>query len=313
MKKRFKGRKRKNHKFIFFTILVLLVLLTFNYIENNFNISLKSNNTINAIFSSGNKFTYIGDKSKNLSDYVYEYIKNNIFNTPTNILKSELSYNLNEAQMVSFSYMENKERPVIYIYNSHQGEKYSREYLEDYNITPDVLMASNMLKDKLDNIGINGVVENSDILAYMKEKGYNHGQSYIASRVYLTRAMEKYPNAKLYIDLHRDSIAHGASVTSINGKKCAKILFVIGLEYNTYQNNLNVVSEINSIIQNKYPSLSRGILKKEGYGVNGVYNQDLASNVILIEIGGNENNIEEVNNTLDLIAEVLGEYINEKK
>ena len=54
-------------------------------------------------------------------------------------------------------------------------------------------------------------------------------------------------------------------------------------------------------------------MKKEGYGVNGVYNQDLKENVILIEIGGNENNIEEVNNTLDLVAHVIGEYINEKE
>ena len=53
-------------------------------------------------------------------------------------------------------------------------------------------------------------------------------------------------------------------------------------------------------------------MKKQGYGVNGVYNQDLASNVILIEIGGHENNIDEVNNTLDLVADAIKEYLNEK-
>ena len=54
-------------------------------------------------------------------------------------------------------------------------------------------------------------------------------------------------------------------------------------------------------------------MRKEGAGVDGVYNQDLNSNVILIEIGGNENNIEEVNNTLDIVASVIGEYLNEKE
>ena len=53
-------------------------------------------------------------------------------------------------------------------------------------------------------------------------------------------------------------------------------------------------------------------MKKKGYGVNGIYNQDLKGNVILIEIGGNENNIEEINNTLDIMALVIGEYLNEK-
>jgi stage II sporulation protein P len=100
---------------------------------------------------------------------------------------------------------------------------------------------------------------------------------------------------------------------NINGKDCAKILFVIGLEYDTYQNNLKAVEEINNIINAKYPNLSRGIMKKQGYGVNGVYNQDLGSNVILIEIGGHENNIDEVNNTLDLVADAIKEYLNEKK
>ena len=90
-------------------------------------------------------------------------------------------------------------------------------------------------------------------------------------------------------------------------------VFVIGLEYSTYEKNLSVANELNNIIINKYPTLTRGIMKKEGYGVNGVYNQDLSSNVILIEVGGNENNIDEINNTLDLLSEVIGEYLNEKE
>ena len=130
---------------------------------------------------------------------------------------------------------------------------------------------------------------------------------------FLENVMKKYNNIDLYIDLHRDAISHDASYININGKDCAKVLFVIGLEYNTYQNNLKIVEQLNNIINNKYPNLSRGIMKKKGYGVNGVYNQDLAPNVILIEIGGHENNIDEVNNTLDLIAEVLREYLNEEK
>ena len=73
-----------------------------------------------------------------------------------------------------------------------------------------------------------------------------------------------------------------------------------------------MVEEINNIINAKYPNLSRGIMKKKGYGVNGIYNQDLDSNVILIEIGGHENNIDEVNNTLELVADAIKEYLDEK-
>ena len=48
--------------------------------------------------------------------------------------------------------------------------------------------------------------------------------------------------------------------------------------------------------------------KPKTSGSNGVYNQDLAPNSILIEIGGIENNLEELFNTVDLLAELFAEY-----
>ena len=71
---------------------------------------------------------------------------------------------------------------------------------------------------------------------------------------------------------------------------------------------------INNIFINDYPGLSRGIYKKEGPNVNGIYNQDISPNSMLIEVGGVDNNIEEVMNTLNAITDVLNKYIgaNEK-
>ena len=312
MRKKFRTKKKIRHKHLLFITLLLFIIAMFSYIENNVTITLKNPKIIDTILTSSNKYSYEGVKNTYLSQEVYDYLRNNVFNSPTNLLKNQLNYEEETKGMISFSYGENT-IPIIYIYNSHQGETYSTQYLEEYNIVPDVLMASKMLKDKLDSIGIPTLVEESDILKYMKENNLNHAGSYIASKHYLTKTLKKYPNMKLYIDLHRDAATHKTTITTINGKECAKVLFVIGLENENYQNNLNVVTRINNIILDKYPTLTRGILKKQGYGVNGVYNQDLNSNIILIEIGSNENNIEEVNNTLDLIAEVIGEYINEKE
>ena len=312
MRKRFKSKKKINLKIIFIPIILIITILIYKYIINNFKLSSSNEIIIKNILKINNNYAYKEKENKNITIEIYEYIKDKLFNSPVNILKTQLRYNLEEKEVTSFMYNETKE-PTIYIYNSHQGEKYSMEYLEDYNIIPDVLMASYMLKDKLNNLEINTIVEENDILSYMKENNLDHSQSYKASRVFLTNAIKNYPNAKLYIDLHRDAASHDVTVTTINGKVCAKVLFVIGLEYETYEKNLSIVTDINNIILKKYPSLTRGIMKKEGYGVNGVYNQDLANNVILIEIGGHENNIEEINNTLDLIAEVIGEYLNEKE
>ena len=46
--------------------------------------------------------------------------------------------------------------------------------------------------------------------------------------------------------------------------------------------------------------------------MNGVYNQDLGDNIILLEVGGNESTINEVANTLDLIGDVIVKKLGEE-
>ena len=50
---------------------------------------------------------------------------------------------------------------------------------------------------------------------------------------------------------------------------------------------------------------SRGVIPKSGDNVDGVYNQDLSPQALLIEIGGQENNEEEVNRTVSVIAKAV--------
>ena len=69
---------------------------------------------------------------------------------------------------------------------------------------------------------------------------------------------------------------------------------------------------LNDKIKEKYPTLTRGIIKKEGPGVDGVYNQDLSPNMILLEVGGYEKLVSEVNNTLEIISVIIKEYLEEK-
>lgn len=298
--KKFRYKKKRKYKYI---VLILFIVLLFN---NKFILNGSYKNIINFIFKNDINYKY----QNNVFNNLYSTINKNLFNNPVNILHTLK----NEDSVVLVNnafYSENN--PKIYIYNSHQGEKYSHEYLDGSNIVPDVMLASSMLKEKLENIGIKTIVETNDILGYMNKHGLNHVGSYIASRVYLGEVYKKYPNLDLYIDLHRDSVEHDSSTTIINGKKFARVLFVIGLENKNYQKNLNVTNKINNLIIKKYPSLTRGIMKKQGPNVNGVYNQDLDGNIILLELGGYKNNIDEISNTLDILAEIIKEYINEKE
>ena len=117
------------------------------------------------------------------------------------------------------------------------------------------------------------------------------------------------PSLKFFIDLHRDSVNRKISTTTINGKNYAKMMFLLGLENENYKANLEVIEAIETLLLERYPTISRGIYKKEGKGVNGVYNQDFDKYTILVEMGGEENTIDEVLNSITALAEVLDVYI----
>ena len=82
------------------------------------------------------------------------------------------------------------------------------------------------------------------------------------------------------------------------------------MEHENYEANLNITNTINNMIKEKYPTLTRGVITKSGKNVNGIYNQDLNPNSILIECGGYKNSMGEIVNTINLLAEIIKEYIN---
>ena len=109
--------------------------------------------------------------------------------------------------------------------------------------------------------------------------------------------------------MHRDSIPKEKSTVVINNKSCAKIVFVVGNEYDNYEQNLALTNKLNQMIKDKYPTLTRGVLIKGGAGNNGVYNQDLSTKMTLMEMGSDSNTIDEVLNTIELLAPIIGEFV----
>lgn len=262
----------------------------------------------------------------NISNKIIRYIINFDKNNPIKIVENKLNYKKEKTKLVinndsDNNKEENKSKyvndpkkneitnPLVYIYNTHQLESYNKKVLEDYNITPNVMMASYILRENLNNKNINTLVETANINDFLNLNNWDYSNSYKASRYYIKDALKKYKNLKLIIDIHRDSVKKNISTTKINNKMYAKVLFVVGLEHKNYNKNLEKVNKLNKIINKKYPNLSRGIMKKEGKGVNGIYNQDLNENIILIEIGGVENNIEEIMNTSIAISDVISDYL----
>lgn len=288
MKKRFK----RKHKFRKLKVLsfILVGLASFSV-------------TINVLRK---KVTQVLDPS-NYIDYLLKAGFNN--QVSKSILKSPLD--IENISLVNNEEEVKSNEPLIYIYNTHDEEAYYNSYLNPYNIVPDVKLASYYFQERLKDLGIESVVEKRKIKDVLEKNGWNYRYSYNASRVYLEEVSKNNPSIKYFIDLHRDSVGKDKTTTTINGKSYARVMFLVGLEHENYQKNLDLATRLNELISQFDSTLSRGIYQKEGPGVNGIYNQDFNSNTILIEVGGQYNTIEEVANTIEVIARVLKDYLGE--
>ncbi len=332
MRRRFIAKNKKNISimlkiFLIFIIImfVLIKVMSFKLFDNNTNfvsyIMESSNHLIATDLSYNDKLIDLSILLTNLdlkkpdtlfkTNFIYENkllsdqeFLDNILPFVNNLIK-----NFNEIiEPVSNV---NDNLPKVYIYNTHQTEGYVMENGEIHNLTPNVYEAANVLKEMLSEKNINTIVENGNISEYLNNNNLNYDDSYIASRYFLEKALAEYPSVDIFIDLHRDALNHDLATVEYEGKKYAKILFVVGLEHNNYQGNLNFANELNNLFLNNYPFLTRGVLTKSGPLVNGIYNQDLSNKVILLEVGGNESTFDEVSNTLELVSDILYKRLGE--
>lgn len=206
------------------------------------------------------------------------------------------------------------DKDVVFIYNTHNRESFlpnlpgvsdpDSAYHSEMNITK----VSERLAKSLEQKGIGTYVDDTDIATVLNERGLNHGDSYTASRDVVEDAFATNNDIKFVFDLHRDAQRKSVTTKEINGESYARIMFVVGTDHPDYEKNLQVASELNHLVEEKYPGLSRGVVRQGGAGNNGVYNQDLSGNAILMEFGGVDNTMEELYRSADAVAEVFSEY-----
>lgn len=203
---------------------------------------------------------------------------------------------------------------VVYIYHTHSRESYLPVLKGVTN--PDLAYHSKInvtnigarLTEDLRERGIGAIVNKDDLQGMLTEKKLEYSQAYDFSRPIVKSAMANNRDLEYFIDIHRDSSRKKLTTVTINGKAYARVSFVIGGENDHYQKNLKLAESLHKLLQKKYPGLSRGVLKKQGKLTNGMFNQDLSDNAILIEFGGVDNNFDELYRTSDAIADVFSSY-----
>lgn len=205
-------------------------------------------------------------------------------------------------------------RKVVYLYSSHNRESFLPHLpgVDDPNLAhhseANVTRINERLAEALEKRGIGAQVEKADIGKLLDERGWEYWQSYEASREVAQAAMASNDDIQFVFDIHRDALRRKETTKTINGEEYARVMFVVGKDHANYEKNLEVASELHYLLEEKYPGLSRGVLPKGGAGSDGVYNQDLAENAVLIEFGGVDNNFDELYRTADAFAEVFSEY-----
>lgn len=303
------GFKMKFLKLILVVIIIIIsFVITFKVLYDKIEIKVDNNTYIDFLVKDTFSNYNLNDiKRLSSTEFLLKYSFGiEKVNTGTNVdivtpvIKDEKEKNTNS-------------KPKVYIFNTHQTEGYNSNFLEAFNINNTVYLASHILGEYLSDLGVATIVEENSIIDVLNTNGWKYGYSYKASRTLLESAYKKNPSLDFFIDLHRDAASYDRTVTEIDGKKYAKILFVVGLEHENYEPNLQLAKTLNEKIKKIAPTLSRGVLEKKGPGVNGKYNQDFNKNTILIEVGGQYNYIEEVNNTLKIIAKVIYEYLEDEK
>lgn len=292
MKKRFKTNKHHN-KYLKIISFILIIYIFFNLFYNllyNLYLSKLTNEEI---------INHIIKNTKNNKNSF------NILKNPQYILSDDFTIKKDTINTVK----EIPDNVEIYIYSTHETEEYSDKYLEVYNIKPNVKTISYILKDYLTDLGINTYVEEKSVTDVLHSHNWSYKYSYDATREIISPYIQENPKLKLIIDLHRDSSSLNKTLLSYNNTNYARILFVVGEEHQEYEKNYNLAEILNNYLNEEIPNITRGILKKGGPGVNGIYNQDLSSKSVLIELGGQYNEIEEINNTLNILAKCILKYI----
>jgi stage II sporulation protein P len=205
-------------------------------------------------------------------------------------------------------------RNVFLIYHTHSWESFlplipgAKSPNQASSPKVNVSLLGERLKKNLEANGIGAIDDKTNIGNELAKRNWNWGSSYKMSRIVVQEALAQDKDVNFLIDIHRDDARRKTTTININGEDYAKLYFVVGVENKNYKKNLAFAKAINNEIMKVNKGLTRGIYSKNYSQGNGIYNQDLSPNSLLIEIGGVDNTLPELYRTVDLLSDILGKY-----
>lgn len=207
--------------------------------------------------------------------------------------------------------------PQVLIMHTHTTESYlpfTGDYYDTTLSTRSTDNSQNMasvgeaIAEKLSEAGI-GVLHDT---TQHDHPSYNG--SYDRSAVTVQEYLDKYPSIKVVLDIHRDAIISGDTVTAPvveeDGQTAAQVMIISGcdngnMNYPDYMKNLSFAAALQVQMETDHPGFTRPILFDYRK-----YNQHLTTGSLLIEVGSHGNTLEQALLSGEWIGESLGKLLN---
>ncbi|MCL4440114.1 MAG: stage II sporulation protein P [Firmicutes bacterium] len=197
---------------------------------------------------------------------------------------------------------------LVGIYTTHTGETYSLTDGTD-RLTGEqggvVKVARAVQKTLEDKHAIRVVLSD-------RVHDARYATSYLESKKTATEMAEKNPHMIAMLDIHRDAgRSREESLVEVKGQKIAPILIIIGsdarLPFPNWKQNYRFACRLAAKINELYPGLCLGVRVKEGR-----YNQFLHPGAVLLEIGTDNNSLEEAVASGEMLADALAKLVQEE-
>lgn len=211
------------------------------------------------------------------------------------------------------------ENPLVIIYHTHTQESFLPEMglgpgipaERAFSMRPEInmLAVGEMLARELageHGIGVIHVQEYFDLdetRSMMQRLG-----AYSRAAPYIEDLTERYPGAYLLLDLHRDAPRRDRTTLETEEGDYARILLVVGsdqrLTHPNWRDNLALAQALSDNLESLVPGISRGL----EISVHR-YNQHLSRAALLVELGGVDNTLDEVERSVKVLARALSNII----
>lgn len=243
----------------------------------------------------------------NLTDLQnYETLVQNFYTIDNNTMAGSDQLNVEQLMGQDLTISKESEGPQILIYHTHSQEGFADSTPGDDSTTI-VGVGEHLAQILTDTYGYKVLHHTGEYDVDSRDDAYSK------SLPAIEQVLEENPSIQVVIDLHRDQMAEETKlVTDLDGRPTARFMFFNGLSrtrktgnisylYNENQeDNLAFSFQMQLKAAEYYPGLTRKIYLK-GYR----YNMHLRPRSLLVELGAQNNTVEEAMNACDPLAHIL--------